>query len=146
MKKIVYLFFLNIVAVSIYAQKEGNSLRIFSEDATYNHSVLISEIDSITYDNSNHLQIVYRKNNILEFPITKIDSVVYQEKIKFSEIDVNESIKAIIAEDGKALLYGRDSIGNYVLQYGEFDFKNNKWVEESVFLVQYDSDDVVATM
>lgn len=140
MKKIIVILLYIIVAVSIYAQKEGNSLRVFSKKATYNHSVLLSEIDSITYDNAKLLQIVHGKNN-LEFPITQIDSVVYQEKVKFSEIDVNESFKAIIAEDGKALLYGKDSIGNYVLQYGEYDYYNNKWIEESVFLVQYDTED-----
>ncbi len=139
-KHILTLLSVIFVALS-YAQSSGNTLRFYSDNSSYNHSVKASEIDSITYDYDYQLQKVYANEKILSFPLSEVDSVVFQDKLNYTVVnEIVDGMDGIFAEDGKVLLYGEDSEGNNVMQYGEFDFVTKTWKEESMFVIQVNDD------
>ena len=113
MKKLVLTLLAFITATISIAQSNGNALRVYSDNSSYNHSVKAAEIDSITYDYDHQLQKVYANGNLLSFPISEVDSVVFQEKLNYTIVnEIVENMNGILSEDGKALLYGEDSEGN----------------------------------
>lgn len=141
MKKLVLTLLAFITATISIAQSNGNALRVYSDNSSYNHSVKAAEIDSITYDYDHQLQKVYANGNLLSFPISEVDSVVFQEKLNYTIVnEIVENMNGILSEDGKALLYGEDSEGNNVMQYGEFDFVTKTWKDESMFVIQVNDD------
>ncbi len=141
MKKYI-LTLLSVIFVALsYAQSSGNTLRFYSDNSSYNHSVKASEIDSITYDYDYQLQKVYANEKILSFPLSEVDSVVFQDKLNYTIVnEIVDGMDGIFAEDGKVLLYGEDSEGNNVMQYSEFDFVTKTWKEESMFVIQVNDD------
>lgn len=140
MKRIISLLLFIVAAMIAFAQNSKN-IRIYSPNDLYNHSIRVSEIDSITYDYDCQTQNVIVQGKIYPYPIIEIDSIAFNDRMNYTVVeDIVKNMDGILSEDGKTLLYGKDSTGNYVMQYGNFDFIHKKWDEESMFVIQLNNE------